>query len=113
MNLNLNDKTLRIVEHHHSDKNITTKTVFRFEQSGNIVSADYAGGGIRHGKLVGVAKGNKVKHRFVQVTHNGEIQSGTGEYEVRISPAKKLLLRDTWHWDDGGSSELHMEEARA
>jgi hypothetical protein len=107
----LDHKTFRIVLNEGPGAEVNEETVFHFRQEGEVAHADYFGGGVRFGKLLGVVKGAAMVHRYVQVNRHGEFQSGRSTVAIERTPAGKLRLIDTWTWEDGrGSGRCIFEE---
>jgi hypothetical protein len=99
---NFDNKTFRVVRNDGPDAEVTTETVFHFHQHESdgvvIIHADYFGGRVRYGKLVGVLKGDTMRHSYVQMNLNGEFHSGESTDEVRFTPEGKIQLIDSWQW---------------
>lgn len=106
-----NNKTFKVIRNDGPGAEVTTETVFRFRQQGNIVHADYEGGLVRYGKLLGVLDGDKLNHRYIQVNLNGEFNSGHASDEVKLTPQGKIQLIDSWQWESqAGQGFCIMEE---
>jgi len=113
--MNLHGKTFRVLRNDGPGAEVTTDTVFHFrqEQIGGqaIVHADYRGGGVVMGKLVGVLEGEKMRHCYVQVNAKGELQRGSSTDELELTPEGKLRLIDRWQWETKvGSGVCILEE---
>jgi hypothetical protein len=68
-------------------------TVFLYKQTGNILTAEYSGGNIKYGHLIGLVDGDgTIDMRYHQVnqqgTDDGNLPFKTGNYEERkkLSP---------------------------
>jgi hypothetical protein len=107
----LDRKTFRIVANDGSGAEANEETVFHFRQDGNVAHADYFGGGVQVGKLLGIISGGTLIRRYVQVNWQGEFQSGRSTVAIEQTPGGKLRLIDTWTWEDGrGSGRCIFEE---
>lgn len=112
MKPNLDAKTFRVVQSHGTDARVSTETVFHFRQHLGVVHADYAGGGVRFGKLLGVLEGNQIRFRYVQVDPEGHFSSGEALIEASLTPEGRLRLVDRWQREGcGEKGECVMEEA--
>lgn len=84
-------------------------TIFRFHEEGAVVWAEYSGGAIRKGFLVGTRRGQMLKLRYVQLNDAGETSSGRTTDVVEIEPDGRLRLRELWEWESkegSGTSTL-------
>ncbi len=105
------NKTFRVVQNDGPGAEVTTATIFHFWQVGNLLHADYEGGGVRYGKLVGLLEGDTVRHAYTQINQQGQFQSGRGVDQLRLGADDRLQIVDQWQWDDGsGSGSCIMEE---
>jgi hypothetical protein len=116
MNIDFEGKTFRVVRNDGPDAEVTTETIFHFrrrESDGiNIVHADYFGGQVRYGKLLGILEGSQMRHSYLQVNLKGEFHSGQSTDEVRLTPEGKIQLIDSWQWKSReGKGLCILEEA--
>lgn len=112
--MNLHGRTFRVLRNDGPGAEVTTDTVFHFRQEDvhgkTIVHADYRGGGVVMGKLVGVLEGHKMRHSYVQVNRQGELQRGSSTDEIELTPEGKLRLIDRWQWETQEGSGLCILE---
>jgi len=90
---------------------VTEEVVFRYQQSGNLLTCTYQGGKISAGHLIGlVDPDGKIDMRYHQVNVNGELMTGTCLSTPEILPNGKVRLHEQWRWTSGdhstGSSTL-------
>ena len=76
--------------------------VFEYRQSENLVTANYRGGGIRHGSIVGLIDQNQVSMRYCCMNENNEMRSGKAIALVLFAANGKLVLTLEWQWLDAG-----------
>lgn len=92
-------------------------TVFIFTQVAEIVHADYFGGRIRMGKLLGTVENRVLNFRYLQINRAGEFRSGEGIAQLSLNEDGKLCLSPCWHFDYFESAEgcilRQMEFSRA
>jgi hypothetical protein len=110
--MNYNGKRFRPVS--NSDNGETSSdTVFHYRQSGRILTAEYAGGKILAGHLIGLVdeKGN-IEMRYHQVNHLGELMTGICQSSPEVLPNGKIRLHEHWCWTsgDGSSGRSVIEE---
>jgi hypothetical protein len=113
--MNFHGKTFKVLRNDGPEAEVTVDTIFsftQFEREGVvIVTADYAGGGVLAGKLLGVLQGNTIRHSYVQVNRKGEFHRGQGTDEIELTPAGKIQLIDRWQWESRtGSGVCILEE---
>jgi hypothetical protein len=106
---NLDGKVFRIVSNDGPGAEVNEQTVFHFRQEGDVAHADYFGGGVRAGKLLGIEA--TMVHRYIQVNQQGAFQAGRSEVAIERTPEGKLRLIDSWTWENGrGSGRCIFEE---
>jgi hypothetical protein len=74
-------------------------TFFMFTQVAEIIHADYFGGQVRMGKLLGTREGQTIRFRFMQINRTGEFRSGQTEAFLSLDESGKLRLELPWHFD--------------
>lgn len=72
----------------------SSETVFRYKQSANILTADYAGGQIKMGHLIGLVdeQGN-IDMRYHQVNHQGVLMTGICHSRPEVLENGKIRLQ--------------------
>jgi hypothetical protein len=119
LEVNLNGKTFRVVRNDGMGAEVTTDTIFHFRQESPVahgtctVYADYSGGKVRTGKLVGILSADRttMHHTYLQMNLDGVCHSGESTDEVRITERGKIQLIDSWEWKSRkGKGLCIMEE---
>lgn len=102
--ISYHNKTFRAVS--NSDNGETSAaTLFHYRQDGNIVTAEYAGGKIRKGQLIGlVDEGGNIEMRYQHVNDRGELMTGVCVSTPELLPNGKLRLHENWRWTSGDHS---------
>lgn len=72
-------------------------TVFVYHQDGDVIWAEYSGGAVRHGHLVGTREGDRLDFRYVHLDHAGVTSSGHCTSVVEAGPP--MRLHETWWWE--------------
>lgn len=76
----------------------TSKTIFKFKQESNLVTADYHGGGIRYGKIVSRIE-NEILHMLYQcLTEEGDLKAGKATAKISLNEKNKIKLVLDWEW---------------
>ncbi|MEV4489592.1 hypothetical protein AB0K04_05675 [Micromonospora coxensis] len=89
---------------------VGTETVFTYREADGEVWADYAGGSIRRGHLVGTRHGDRLDFRYVQLNTDGQTSSGHCVSEVSVLPDGRLRLHETWWWESRPGSGVSVVE---
>jgi len=92
---------------------VDARTTFRYRQMGDIVWAEYAGGKIRLGQLVGlVLPDERLELRYQHVNESGELMTGICLSTPEVLPDGRLRLHEAWQWTCGdfASGESIIEE---
>ena len=71
MKIYLNNKKMNVIQTSPNSV-VSSETIFTFTQEENIVSANYSGGKIQKGFLLGILKNYELEFRFVQVQIDGK-----------------------------------------
>lgn len=104
---NFNNKTFSLIENSELGK-ANSKTVFKYKQEGDLVTADYHGGTIKYGKIIAHLKENKLHMLYQCITTNNELKAGKAIADISITQNNKIKLKLNWEWldkDEKGVSE--------
>lgn len=72
-------------------------TIFTFSQTDNVVSANYAGGQIVKGFLVGLIDNNKLRFSYCQLQGDGKMDNGISVCDILMENGKiRLVEHFTW-----------------
>ncbi|RYY67995.1 MAG: n-acetylglutamate synthase [Chitinophagaceae bacterium] len=103
--INYNDKIFRAVSNSPNGET-STDTVFHYKQDYNIVTAEYAGGKILKGQLIGlVDEEGKLEFCYQQVNDKEEIMTGICVSTPELLSNGKIKLHEKWRWTNGDLSE--------
>jgi len=84
----------------------SNETIFRYKQTGNIVTAEYTGGKIIFGHLIGLVDENgNIEMRYHQVNNQGELMTGICYSKPERLTNGKIRLHETWQWTSGDKSK--------
>ncbi|NUT36523.1 MAG: hypothetical protein HOV79_26005 [Hamadaea sp.] len=92
---------------------VSTDTIFEYEERDGEVFATYHGGAVRRGHLVGTREGDTLDIRYVQLNDKGETSSGHCVSAIVELPDGRLRLDETWTWESrpGGGTSVVEELA--
>lgn len=90
---------------------VNAETFFVFSQDGEVVSAQYSGGGIRLGYLVGLLKGNQLKFRYTQLQTDGCLDGGSSNCEIERLADGRIRLLEHFQWEsrEGSGTNIFLE----
>jgi hypothetical protein len=111
--MNYNNKNFRPVTNTENSET-STETLFKYKQTGNILTSEYSGGKITYGHLIGVVdKFGNIEMRYHQVNVKGELITGICYSKPELLPSGKIRLYESWQWTSGDKSkgESIIEEA--
>lgn len=89
---------------------VGAETTFHYQQAGNVVWAEYAGGSVVKGFLLAtVLPDNNLDMRYQHVNQAGELMTGRCQSTPETLPDGRLRLHERWQWTsgDGSSGEIH------
>jgi hypothetical protein len=89
-------------------------TVFHYHEIDGEIWAEYVGGDVRRGFLVGTRTGNSLSFRYSHLNIDGVTASGRCTSEVTTDASGRLRLLETWSWESReGSGTSVVEETSA
>lgn len=92
---------------------VDSETRFHYRQDGSEIWADYSGGSVQRGFLVGVRCGDDLSFRYVHLTVDGEISSGRCKSTLSRGDDGILMLDETWTWESReGSGTSRLQEIK-
>lgn len=102
--INYNDKQFCAVA--NSDNGETSaETIFHYKQVGQILTAQYQGGKIVSGHLIGIVnQAGEIDMRYHQVNTEGQLMTGICRSTPEILANGKIRLHEIWQWTSGDQS---------
>ncbi|MFI0809911.1 hypothetical protein [Streptomyces echinatus] len=89
---------------------VGTRTRFAYHEEAGGIWAEYAGGDVVRGYLVGTREGDRLDFRYVQLRTDGTTASGHCVSTV-VEPADgRLRLEETWEWESRPGSGTSVVE---
>ena len=102
--IDYNNKTF-VPTQNTENSETSAKTIFHYKQNGNILTAEYAGGNIKQGHLIGlVDESGAIDMRYHQVNNKGELMTGICKSRPEIMDNGKIRLHESWQWTSGDQS---------
>jgi hypothetical protein len=85
---------------------VSTATVFNYQQEGEVVWATYWGGSIKFGTLIAtVDEAGCLEMRYSHVNSAGELMTGQCHSTPQVLPDGRLRLQEVWQWTSGDRSQ--------
>lgn len=93
---------------------VGTRTRFAYHEHDGVVWADYTGGDVVRGHLVGTRHGDRLDVRYVQLTADGTTSAGHCVSAVVDLPDGRVRLEETWRWEsrEGAGASVVEEIVR-
>ncbi|MGW1843231.1 hypothetical protein [Streptomyces sp. NPDC001966] len=92
---------------------VGTRTRFTYHEEDGRIWAEYAGGDVVRGHLVGTRDGDTLDFRYVQLKEDGTTAGGHCVSTVVDLPDGRVRLEERWAWESQeGSGTSTVEEAR-
>lgn len=102
---NFHNKTFSLIANAKSGT-VNKDTIFQFQQEGTLITADYQGGTIKYGKIIGQLKGkDRLEMRYQCLTSTNELKAGMGVAKISLSAKGKIKLALNWQWLDGNKEK--------
>ncbi|MDN5199784.1 hypothetical protein QQ008_00380 [Fulvivirgaceae bacterium BMA10] len=77
---------------------VNLDTIFTFSQQDGIVSAEYAGGKIQKGFLIGSLMENHLTFSYCQLQTNGKLDNGSSSCELKKMENGKIQMIENFQW---------------
>jgi hypothetical protein len=92
------DKVKMIVIQTAENGVVNKDTLFYFTQEGSVVHAEYAGGKIKKGFLVGQMAAHVLRFSYCQLQTDGVLDNGVSSCELSVGEAGKIKLVEHFEW---------------
>ncbi|MCM5661592.1 n-acetylglutamate synthase [Galbibacter mesophilus] len=105
MRINYDNKAFKPVANTENGQT-SQETIFKYKQEGQMVSANYGGGEIAKGHLLGlVDKDGVITMCYHQIDIHGNLRTGKCTSVPEIIENNKIRLHETWEWTSGDFSK--------
>lgn len=89
---------------------VGTRTRFTYHEQDGLIWADYEGGDVVRGHLLGTRDGDRLDFRYVQLKRDGGTSSGHCVSMVVELPDGRVRLEETWRWESQQGSGTSVVE---
>jgi GNAT superfamily N-acetyltransferase len=103
--INYNNKMFKSIENTKNGE-VDRETVFHYHQNKEIVWAEYYGGTIKRGVLLGFVRQNgELEFNYEHININNEIKTGKCNSTPKILEDGRIELSEKWEWTNGEKSK--------
>jgi hypothetical protein len=88
-------------------------TVFSYHQDGDIIWAEYSGGAVLRGYLVGTRNGGSLAFRYTHLNTGRQTANGVCDSRIEVLDDGRLRLHETWAWESRSETGTSIVEERA
>jgi hypothetical protein len=93
---------------------VSGSTRFLYRQDGNVVWADYSGGDIVRGHLIGTRDDDRLHFRYTHLDVDGATANGVCESRIILLADGRGRLEESWTWESRpGQGTSVVEELHA
>lgn len=110
--INYDKRTFSAVSNSENGE-VSNETIFHYHQDGSVFWAEYAGGAVRKGTMIGfVQPDGKLVFLYQHLNINGCLRSGKCESIPEIMPDGGIRLHESWRWNDSNESGTSIVEEK-
>ncbi|EAY27648.1 hypothetical protein [Microscilla marina] len=103
--MNYHNKQFRSVNNTDNGE-VSSETLFHYQQNGDVITASYKGGQIKQGNLIGkVNAQGQIEMRYQHLNQQMEFMTGRCVSTPEVLPNGKTRLHEKWQWTSGDCSE--------
>lgn len=103
MKINLDDRKFRPA-YNSVNGEVSEQTIFHYHQDGEVIWAEYSGGDIVKGSLVGKIVIDHIEFVYHHINDKNEIMTGNCKSYPEILENGKVKLKEYWEWTSGDRS---------
>lgn len=98
MNINLNKKSFQ-AKFNSENGEVSTQTIFSYHQENEMIWANYKGGSIVKGNLIGkIVNDEYLEFVYHHINVDQEVMTGKCKSFPELLDDGKILLREVWQW---------------
>ncbi|WP_194972630.1 n-acetylglutamate synthase [Aquiflexum lacus] len=102
--MNFNNKKFKVVENTENGES-SASTIFHYRQEGITLHAEYHGGEIERGHILGkVDDAGQIEMVYQHINKQGEIRTGKCKSTPYFTENGILRLKEVWQWTNGDQS---------
>ncbi|CAM3810198.1 hypothetical protein [Alkalicoccus chagannorensis] len=112
--MNYNNKIF-VSRENTANGEVSSATTFYYKQEGQILTAEYEGGSIDTGRLIGLVHDDgSLEFRYNHINTAGDLRGGACRSTPETLPDGRIRLHEQWQWMDAEQTEGNsvVEEKR-
>lgn len=95
--IDLNNKIFKS-EFNSENGEVSDQTIFYYSQQNEIIWAEYSGGQIVKGNLIGKVIGNHLEFVYQHINKKNELMTGNCKSYPELIESGKIRLKEVWQW---------------
>jgi len=111
MNINLNNKKFKS-EYNSKNGEVSDQTIFSYHQKDTIIWAEYSGGQIIKGNIIGKIIANHLEFVYQHINKENELMTGSCKSQVEKTENGRIRLKEMWQWtckDNSSGTSILIE----
>jgi len=97
MKINLNNRKFKSLSN-SANGEISDTTIFHYYQRSEMIWAEYFGGEILKGFLIGKIFNRSLQFSYQHMNHSKEIMTGKCKTQISLNENGKIQLNEEWEW---------------
>ena len=82
-----------------SDGEVGQSTIFNYHEEGTVIWAEYSGGEVLRGYLVGTRQEDTLHFRYAHLSSSRETSTGVCTSAIEVLADGRIRLHETWAWE--------------
>ena len=95
--VNFNNRKFALIDN-SSNGEVNTDTIFNYQQEGDLVTADYKGGSIEYGKIIGRLENDQLHMLYHCMTTDKVLKAGKAIADISYTYNGRIILTLDWEW---------------
>lgn len=91
---------------------VNHETIFCFHEFNGMIVAEYAGGKVKHGYLIGKINSGKLEFQYTQLHEDNQLDGGYSICDIEILSDDRIRLVENFKWSSGEGSNI-IEELKS
>ncbi len=97
MKINLDNKKFKPLSNSENGE-VSDSTIFHYHQKDKMIWAEYSGGDILKGFLIGKVIDQSLEFSYLHLNQNLEIMTGKCKSQPELNESGKVQLYEDWQW---------------
>lgn len=88
---------------------VNHETIFTFRDSNGVITAQYEGGRVKKGYLIGKLDKEKFEFRYTQIHTDDQLDGGHSICEIEMLEDNRIRLIEHFEWSEGKGTNIIEE----